>query len=170
MAEENTNQETQSLLDFFMLSEGVQFASMAEKLINVFRKSRTENNDKIYKSILDMRTLNKLVNVQVDMLSIRQRMLEDSHILLDKLVNLRKQYRVAKGGAYDNIANNIQMRLKTSGEKEAIVEGAYEISELRNKIEILESQTNYYNESIRTVDDILYGIKTRLDIEKLLGA
>ena len=96
-------------------------------------------------------------------------MLEDSHILLDKVVDLRKNYRIQRGNAYDNIVNSIQLRMKTTGEKEAIVEGSSEIVETRNKIDILDGQTSYYNESIRTVDNIIYGIKTRLDVERLLG-
>ena len=158
-----------TLVDFFALSEGMQFVTMADKIIHTFRNNRDENNKKIYASILNMRNLGQLIEVQVQMLSLRQRMLEDSHIILDTLVNQRKNYRILKGNAYDNIVNNIQLRLKTTGEKEAIVEGSSQIAELRNKIEILESQTEYYSESIRTVDDILYGIKTRLDIEKMLG-
>ena len=161
--------ENQSLIDFFMLSEGMQFATMAEKITHVFRLNREDNNNKIYASIMNMRNLRELVSVQVEMLSLRQRMLEDSHILLDKLTQLRKEYRIKKGTAYDMIINNLQLRTKTSGEKEAIVEGSADIAELRNKVEILERQTEYYTESIRTVDDILYGIKTRLDIERLLG-
>lgn len=152
-----------------MLSEGQQFNTMAEKIISVFRKDREMNNNKIYASILNMRNLKELVGVQVEMLSARQRMLEDSHIILDRLVQLRKQYRQLKGNAHNDIATNIQLRMKTAGEKEAIVEGSPEISEMRHKIEILDNQINYYNESIRTVDDILYGIKTRLDVERLLG-
>ena len=162
--------ENQSLLDFFSLSEGQQFSSMAEKMTKVFRSNRDLNNKKILESIMNMRHTTELIGVQVEMLSMRQRMLEDSHILLDKLIELRKQYRIMKGTAYDNIVNNIQLRMKTTGEKEAIVEGSREIAEIRNKIDILDGQTGYYNESIRTVDDILYGIKTRLEIEKLLGA
>lgn len=173
MSEENTNtsevQENQSLLQFFMLSEGQQFDSMAEKIITVFRRDREMNNGKIYASILNMRNLKELVGVQVEMLSARQRMLEDSHIILDKLVQLRKQYRQIKGNAYNEIVTNMQLRMKTTGEKEAVVEGMPEIAEMRHKIEILENQISYYNESIRTVDDILYGIKTRLDVERLLG-
>jgi len=161
--------ENQSLLDFFMLSEGIQFVTMSEKLIKTFRERRDAHNRKIYNSIMNMRDLPKLVDVQIEMLSMRQRMLEDSHILLDKLVIMRKDYRMKKGMAYDHIVNNIQLRMKTTGEKEAIVEGNGEIAEMRHKIEIFEGQTEYYNESIRTVDDILYGIKTRLDIEERLG-
>ena len=161
--------ETVSLIHFFMLAEGQEFATMAEKILYAFKKSRTEFNDKIIASIYDMRDTHKLVDVKVQMLSTRQRLLEDSHTLLDTLTDLRKKYRIQKGKAYDNIVNNIQLRMKTTGEKEAIVEGTSEIAELRNKIEILENQTQYYTESIRTVDGILYGIRTRLEIEKLLG-
>jgi len=153
-----------------MLSEGLQFASMAEKMTHVFRQNRDDCKNKILSSITNMRHTNKLIDVQVEMLSQRQRMLEDSHILLDKLTDLRKQYRIRKGNAYDSIVNNLQLRMKTTGEKEAIVEGSAEIAELRNKIDILEKQTEYYSESMRTIDHILYGIKTRIDIEKLLGA
>lgn len=162
--------ENQSLLDFFMLSEGIQFVTMAEKLIKTFRDRRDEHNKKIYDSITDMRDTKKLVEVQSSMLTTRQRMLEDTHSLLDKMVILKKDYRMKKGRAYDNIVNNIQLRMKTTGEKEAIVEGNAEIAEIKHKIEIIEAQAEYYNESMRTIDHILYGIKTRLEVEHLLGA
>lgn len=165
----DNNNEDMSLIRFFMLAEGQEFATMAEKILYTFKRSRAEFNDKIIASIHDMRDTHKLVDVKVQMLSTRQRLLEDSHTLLDTLTDLRKKYRIQKGKAYDNIVNNIQLRMKTTGEKEAIVEGTSEIAELRNKIEILENQTQYYSESIRTVDGILYGIRTRLEIEKMLG-
>ena len=36
-------------------------------------------------------------------------------------------------------------------------------------LEIIENQLSYFNDSIRTVDNILYGVKTRVEIEKVLG-
>lgn len=161
--------ESQSLLHFFMLAEGEKYEDIGAKLIAVFRRSRDVENKRVLESIANMRETKKLVEVQVSMLSARQRMLEDSHIILDKLVLLRKQYRSLKSAAYDSIINNIQMRVKTSGEKEAIVDGVPQIAELRGKIDILEIQIEFYTESMRTIDNILYGIKTRIEIERLLG-
>jgi hypothetical protein len=39
----------------------------------------------------------------------------------------------------------------------------------KESIEVFENQVEFFNESIKTIDNIIFGIKTRLDIEKAIG-
>ena len=52
-------------------------------------------------------------------------------------------------------------------EKKVIVEG--KTTELQETIEVIENQISFMDGSIKTVDNVLFGLKTRLDLEKLLG-
>ena len=66
----------------------------------------------------------------------------------------------------ENISNNLQLRYK-SNEKIVVIDGR--TSSTKEYLEIFENQINFFNESIKTIDSIIFGIKTRLDIEKTLG-
>jgi len=100
------------------------------------------------------------------MLSLRQRLLEDSHQMLDKYLDLNKIYTVQKGKTYNVILNDLQVRANNKEEKEAIVEG--NITEIKWKRDIMDAQIQYYNSSIKTVDNILFGIKHRIDLEAII--
>jgi hypothetical protein len=53
-----------------------------------------------------------------------------------------------------------------ANEKNTIVDG--KTASLKEKIEQVENQITFYSDSIKTIDAVLFGIKTRLDVQKLL--
>jgi hypothetical protein len=53
------------------------------------------------------------------------------------------------------------------GEKNVVIDG--KTSDIKELMEIFENQINFYSESIKTVDGVLFGIKSRVEIEKILG-
>ena len=157
-----------SLIEYFKI-EPVDPKNILDAIENAFRNQRATINKQIIGEISNLKDLKKLNALHVSFLSHRQRLLEDSHILLDKLVDLKKEYKVNKGNAYNIVLKDMQLRIKTTGEKSAIIEGSTAVSESKAKIEVVENQILFYNESIKTVDQVLYGLKTRLDVERLLG-
>jgi hypothetical protein len=161
--------EDLSLVKFFDTHDTMDAKTLIEKLIKVLAKQRQEYNKDILDNILKLKSIKSLNELHINCLTLRQRLLEDSHILLDKLVNLRKDYKQNKGDAYNYINNNVQIKLKSQEEKSAIVEGRLNVNETKSKMEIMDNQILFYNESIKTMDQILYGLKTRIDVEKLLG-
>jgi uncharacterized protein YlzI (FlbEa/FlbD family) len=62
-------------------------------------------------------------------------------------------------------SKNNQIRYN-SNEKTTIVDG--KTAAIKEKIEQLENQIAFYSESIKTIDAVLFGIKTRIDVQKLL--
>lgn len=139
------------------------------KIENAFKKQRKVVNDEIIKEIGHLKEVKKLNEMHVAILTMRQRMLEDSHILMDKLVDLKREYKMHRAEAYNVVLTNMQLRIKTTGEKEAVIEGNDTVSESKARISLLENQILFYSETIKTIDQVLYGLKTRLDVEKLLG-
>jgi predicted nucleic-acid-binding protein len=131
-----------------------------------FKSKREEVSKEILESIEKMASFKGLKEVQVSMLSMRQRLLEDNHTLLEHLTVLRKKYRTERSTQMEDISTNLQTRYQYN-EKTVIIDG--KTTATKEAIDIIENQIAFFNDSIKTVDNVLYGIKTRVEIEKVLG-
>ena len=136
------------------------------KISKKFQDRRAEVSKEIYENIEKLSNLKTLKEAQVNMLSLRQRLLEDNHTLLEHVTLLRKKYRDERSIEMENISRNLQIRYQAN-EKNVVIEGR--TSATKESLEIIENQVSFFNESIKTIDNIIFGIKTRLDIEKTLG-
>jgi len=92
-------------------------------------------------------------------------MLEENHTLIEHFTQLKKTYREKKGEEWVDASKNHQVRYN-SNEKNTIVDG--KTATIKEKLEQVENQIGFYAESIKTIDAVLFGIKTRLDVQKLL--
>ena len=137
-----------------------------EKIAEKFQRRRSEVSTEIYSNIEKLSNLKTLKDAQVNMLSLRQRLLEDNHTLLEHITLLRKKFRDERADVMENLSKNLQLRYQ-SNEKTVVIEGR--TSSTKEYLEIFENQVSFFNESIKTIDNIIFGIKTRLDIEKTLG-
>jgi translation initiation factor 2 beta subunit (eIF-2beta)/eIF-5 len=137
-------------------------SSISEK----FKARRSEASKEIYENIEHLSNLKTLKTAQVNMLSLRQRLLEDNHTLLEHITVLRKKLREEKAHVMEDLSKNLQLRYQ-SNENNIVLDG--KTSSTREYLEIFENQVAFFNDSIKTIDNIIFGIKTRLDIEKTLG-
>ena len=92
-------------------------------------------------------------------------MLEENHTLIEHFTQLKKTYREKKGEEWVDASKNHQVRYN-SNEKTTIVDG--KTAAIKEKLEQVENQIGFYSDSIKTIDAVLFGIKTRLDVQKLL--
>ena len=136
------------------------------KIAEKFQVRRKEVSNEIYENIEKLSNLKTLKDAQVNMLSLRQRLLEDNHTLLEHITMLRRKFREEKSAEMENLSRNLQLRYQ-SNEKNVVIDG--KTSATKEYLEIFENQINFFNDSIKTIDNIIFGIKTRLDIEKTLG-
>lgn len=137
-----------------------------KKIVKKFSESRATVSTEIYENIEKLSNLKTLKAAQVNMLSLRQRLLEDNHTLLENITTLRKKFREERSSEMENLSKNLQIRYQ-SNEKTVVIEG--KTSSTKESLELFENQISFYSESIKTIDSIIFGIKTRLDIEKTLG-
>jgi hypothetical protein len=145
---------------------GEQAKDTKQTISEKFQKRRSEVSSEIYQNIEKLSNLKTLKEAQVNMLSLRQRLLEDTHTLFEHLTTLRKKFRDEKADTMENLSKNLQLRYQAN-EKNVVIEG--KTSNTKEYLEIFENQVSFFNESIKTIDNIIFGIKTRLDIEKTLG-
>lgn len=136
------------------------------KITKKFEGRRSDVSKEIYENIEKLSNLKTLKDAQVNMLSLRQRLLEDNHTLFEHITILRKKYRDDRSIEMENISKNLQIRYQAN-EKNIVIEGR--TSQTKEALEIFENQVSFFTESIKTIDNVIFGIKTRLDIEKTLG-
>ena len=148
------------------MSDAPESNSKKPSITERFQKRRSDISKEIYESIERLSNLKTLKDAQVQMLSLRQRLLEDNHTLLENITMLRKKYREERAAEMENISKNLQLRYQ-SNEKTVVIEGR--TSATKEYLEIFENQVAFFTDSIKTIDNIIFGIKTRLDIEKTLG-
>lgn len=137
-----------------------------ERISAKFAEQRASVSKEIYENIQFLTSLKTLKDAQVNMLSLRQRLLEDNHTLLEHVTVLRRRLRGERSGEMESISRNMQIRYQAT-EKTVVIDGR--TATTKEYLEIFENQINFSSESIKTIDSVLYGIKTRLDIEKTIG-
>ena len=131
-----------------------------------YNKTRAEISQEIRKNIEKMSSMSGLKEVQVIMLSMRQRLLEDNHILIEQLSSVKRKYRNERAKQMENISTNLQHRYQYN-EKTVLIDGA--TANIKEIVDTIENQISFFVDSIKTVDNVLYGIKTRVEIEKTIG-
>ena len=137
-----------------------------DRISKKFEARRKEVSSSIYANIEKLSNLKTLKDAQVNMLSLRQQLLEDNHSLLEHLTSLRKKMREEKAAEMETLSRNLALRYQAN-EKNMVIDG--KTSATKEFLEIFENQVSFFTESIKTIDSVIFGIKTRLDIEKTLG-
>lgn len=137
-----------------------------EDIATRYRQVRSEISSDIRSNIEKMSNLKGLKEVQVSMLSLRQRLLEENHILIENLSSVQKKYRAAKAKQMEDISTNMQHRYQYN-EKNVLIEG--KTANIKEVVDTIENQISFFVDSIKTIDNVLFGIKTRVEIEKTLG-
>ena len=93
------------------------------KIADKFKKRRDEVSAEIYEGIVKLSNLKTLKDAQVEMLSLRQRLLEDNHTLLEHISTLRKKYRDERGEEMEKLSRNLQLRYQAN-EKTVVIDRA----------------------------------------------
>jgi len=136
-----------------------------KEIQKTFRTHRDQFSKEIKDGIPLLSNIRNIPEVQVTFLSLRQRLLEESHVLLEHFTRLKKNYRERKGEEWESATKTGQFRYSPT-EKTTLVDG--KVAQYKQALEEIENQINFYTESIRTVDSVLFGIKDRIAAQKLL--
>jgi len=133
-----------------------------EELAIRLAKDRNDWKVKISHLISLLKEVRNLSECQVNMLSYRQ-------ILLDKITDF-KTTKHKRQAAYDRYYKikyreySIEYDIKlTSGEKVAFIKA--DLSHLRAQMEMLQSHMDYYQECIKTCDNLAFAIRNRINLD-----
>jgi len=145
-----------------MAFDDTQIKQANEELELRLTTDRVDWKNKINELVLKIKNMNELAECQVNMLSYRQ-------ILLDKVTDFKtmifkrnatweRYYRAQ----YREYTLNYDVKL-TSGEKHQFIKA--ELSSLKIQIEMLQSHVDYYQECIKTLDNLAFAIRNRIRLD-----
>ena len=131
----------------------------------IFENERAEWKEKVQVLAIQMKDIQTLAKAQVDMFSSRQVLLEYSYKLASIISKLSSRYRSDKANKLRHYSENNDVRYGST-EKTVLIEG--DLTEITEKIELVESHRKFIDQTIQTVDHMLYGVKSRISLEDYL--
>ena len=130
-----------------------------------FEREREEWKEKIQVVSLNLKDINTVAKAQVDLFSYRQALLEYSFQLAAIVSKLNSKYRGDKSRKLREYSENTDVRYG-SNEKTVLIEG--DLTEITEKIEIVDGHRKFMDQTVQTVDHMLYSIKSRIALEDYL--
>jgi len=130
-----------------------------------FAKERLEWSGKISEMSKKLKDIMKLADLQVDVYTERQRAVEYYHYLISILKGLGRSYAKQYSQRYD--FHSYQSDKRFANEKSKELQILADISEIVRKREVVENHCKFVDNTIKTIDNLIYGIKYRVDIEQI---
>jgi len=131
----------------------------------IFETERSEWREKVQVLALEMKDIRTLAKAQVDLFSQRQVLLEYSYKLASIVSKLNSKYRTEKSRKLKEYSERSDIRYGAN-EKTVLIEG--DISEITEKIELVEGHRKFIDQTVQTLDHMLYGIRQRIALEDYL--
>jgi flagellar basal body rod protein FlgC len=131
----------------------------------LFEKERFEWKEKIQVISLNLKNIKTVAEAQVELFSTRQILLEYSFKLAQIVSKLSARERQTRAARLKDYNQNSDVRYG-SNETKVLIEG--DVAEIVGKIEMVEGHRKFIDQTIQTVDHMLYGIKSRIALEDYL--
>jgi hypothetical protein len=131
----------------------------------MFDNERAEWTEKIQVVSLNLKDIKTVAKAQVDLFSYRQILLEYSFKLAGIISKLNSRYRNDKSRKLREYSENTDVRYGAN-EKTVLIEG--DLIQVTEKIEIVEGHRKFIDQTVQTVDHMLYGIRHRIMLEDYL--
>jgi hypothetical protein len=131
----------------------------------IFEKERSEWKETIQVMAIQMKDIKTLAKAQVDLFSQRQILLEYSYKLAAIITKLNSKLNSEKAKKLREYSERTDVRYGST-EKNVLIEG--DLTEITEKIELVESHRKFIDQTVQTVDHMLYAIKNRIALEDYL--
>lgn len=144
--------------------------SFIEKLIIMLQKQRNDVNSQVYSFAHRLQHINGLLLLQSELFNLRQKLLEDNHLILDKINILNTKLHTIKGTAVEELNKSHQVRYQSADERNQVVLGQEQVRTIVQQIETLTNHTIFLKDTMTKLDDMKFAIRNTIDINSLLGS
>lgn len=131
----------------------------------LFEIERGEWKEKIQVIALSLKSIRTVAEAQVELFSNRQILLEYSFKLAQIVSKLASKERKARASKLKEYSTNSDVRYGAN-ETKVLIES--DVSEILEKIQLVEGHRKFIDQTIQTVDHMLYGIRQRIALEEYL--
>lgn len=127
-----------------------------------FENERALWTEKVKEIASKFKEIDNMIDVQVELYSERQVATDYIHELTVLFSKLKKVYQTEWKKAYEGLSFNEDLRYNDR-EKNKFADEKTAGSKL--KMEILQNHIDYFRETVKTIDSMIFGVKHRLEIE-----
>lgn len=115
--------------------------------------------------------IKEYVKCEIFFNSKRQEILEEVHRYVDFVLMMQRDYDVIRSSVLDDIMNDAtsNFTFKSKDEKMLRVNGNPAAAKIKTFIDLFNAQIDFLNESKKTLDCIIYGMKYRFEVQKYLN-
>ena len=131
----------------------------------MFESERREWKEKIQVIAIHIKNIKTVAEAQVDLFTTRQTLLDYSYKLAQIVSKLSTKERQMRAKKLKEYTEGKDVRYGAN-EKTTLIEG--DLAELTEKMQLVEGHRKYIDQTIQTVDHMLYGIKSRISLEDYL--
>ena len=137
--------------------------SSNEPIIQRFKKEREDWCDKITDMSERLRDIYSLSELLTDLYSSRQIAVEYTHTLMAHLTRVNKVFRERKVERFNHYTRDYDLRLDKDFKYEHIY---VDLGELVERRDLLQNHLEYFRETVRTIDNLCFGVKHRMSLEE----
>jgi len=148
--------------DFFNINPNEK---QEETLEEKFTKERAEWKKNIFEMSQQMKNLLKISELMVEIYSRREICIEYYHYLISILIKINREYRKLYAERHDFWSFKSSIRYPNENSKNNKIQT--ELAVIVEKREMIENHSKFMLETKNTLDNIIYAIPKRIDIEKI---
>ena len=129
-----------------------------------FQRERGEWTAKITGHATSLKNIKNFTDVQVGVYSDRQILVEYIHNLIASTFKLNSLLLEARAKAIKKLSEDSDFRFEKTDKKDLI---EWEVDALKTRKEVITTHIGFLNESTKTIDNIIWGLKDRIKFEEL---
>lgn len=113
-----------------------------------------------------MKDITSISSLQNKIYSVRQDAVDYYYILLRFIGKYTILYNKKYAEKYKEYKMNSQIRYNSEAAIKLQIDSDF--SDIKQKISFIDNQANYMQDTIKTIDSMIYGVKYKIDIQKLI--
>jgi hypothetical protein len=137
-----------------------------ETLEEQFLREREEWTSKIKTMSAKIKNVHDMPILMTELYSERQICLDYYHYLISIMATLNKKYRADYSARYDYWSFQSQIRYPNDSAKNYKI--LSELSDIVSKREAVENHSKFIADTKSTIDNLIYGVKYRVEIEQII--
>jgi len=159
------NQIPSSFNDFFVAEVNNATEQKQLTLEEKFSQERNNWTKRIREMSVKMKKIFDIQELMGTVYNDRQLALEYYHMLLSLLIRVNKEYRAQYTKKYDHYSFGSQKRFPNETTKNNQI--LSEMEDIISKKESMNNMLKYMESTVKTIDNIIYGMKYRIEIEQI---
>ena len=147
--------------------DNMNIADLRDKFVKQ-RENVSKTIDEYNQRLADIK---EYVKCEIFFNSKRQEILEETHRYIDFVLMMQRDYDVVRSSVLDDIMNDAtsNFTFKSKDEKMLRVNGNPTAAKIKEFIDLFNAQIEFLNESKKTLDGIIFGMKYRFEVQKYLN-